>query len=43
MLQSLQINLAKAKAGITSENILNEICQIIHSFYQAKQVTKKST
>ena len=35
-LQSLQIALAPAKSGTTSENLLNEICQIIYSFYQAK-------
>ena len=36
MLQRLQI-----KAGNTSENLLNEIRQIIYSLYQAKEITKK--
>ena len=31
MLQRLSIALAKAKAGNTSENLLNEIRQIIYS------------
>ena len=25
----------------TSENLLNEICQIIYSLYRAKEITKK--
>ena len=41
MLQRLTIALAQAKAGSTSENILNEICQIIYSVYQEKEITKK--
>ena len=35
MLQRLPIVLAQAKAGNTSENLLNEIRQIIHSLHQA--------
>ena len=41
MLQRLQIALAKVKAGNTSENLQNEIRQIIYSLYQAKEITKK--
>ena len=33
MLQSLPIALAQTKAGNTSENLLNEIKQIIYSLY----------
>ena len=41
MLQRLSIALAQVKAGSTSENLLNEIKQIIYSLYQEKEVTKK--
>ena len=41
MLQRLQIVLAQVKAGNTSENLLNEIRQIIYSLYRAKEITKK--
>ena len=41
MLQRLTIAIAQVKTGNTSENLLNEICQIIYSLYQAKQITKK--
>ena len=40
-LQRLPIPLAQVKAGNTSENLLNEIHQIIYSLYQEKEVTKK--
>ena len=36
----LQIALAPVKAGNTSENLLNEICQSIYSLYEAKEITK---
>ena len=36
MLQRLPIALAQLKAGSASENLLNEIRQIIFSLYQAK-------
>ena len=39
MLQWLPIALAKVKAG-NSENLLNEIRQIVYSLYQSKQITK---
>ena len=42
MLQRLPIALAQVKAGNTSENLLNEIRQVIYSLYQAKEITKKS-
>ena len=41
MLQRLPIALAQVTAGNTSENLLNEIREIIYSLYQAKEVTKK--
>ena len=41
MLQRLTIALAQVKAGNTSENLLNEIRQIIYSLHQAKEITKK--
>ena len=40
-LQRLPIALAQVRAGNTSENLLNEIRQIIYSPYQAKEITKK--
>ena len=40
MLQRLQTALVQVKAGNTSENILNEICQIKYSLHQAKEITK---
>ena len=41
MLQRLFIVLAQVKAGNNSENLLNEIRQIIYSLYQSKEITKK--
>ena len=41
MLQRLPIALAQVKASNNSENLLNEIRQIIYSLYQSKQITKK--
>ena len=41
MLQGLPIALAQINAGNTSENLLNEIRQIIYFLYQAKEITKK--
>ena len=41
MLQRLLIALAQVKAGCTSENLLNEIRQIICSLYRAKEITKR--
>ena len=42
MLQWLLIGLEQVKAGNTSENLLNEIRQIIYSLYWAKEITKKA-
>ena len=42
MLQRLPIALAQVKAGNNSENLLNEIRQIVYSLYQSKGITKKS-
>ena len=41
MLQRLPIALAQVKAGDISENLVNEIRQIIYSLYREKEVTKK--
>ena len=41
MLQRLPIAFAEVKAGNTSENLLNEIRQIIYSWYQAKKKSLK--
>ena len=40
--QRLPIAIAQVKAGNTSENLLNEMRQIIYSLYRAKEVTKKA-
>ena len=41
MLQRLPIALAQVKAGNNSEDLLNEIRQIVYSLYQAKEITRK--
>ena len=41
MVQRLPIALAQVKAGNNSEGLLNEIRQIVYSFYQLKEITKK--
>ena len=41
MLQRLPIALVQVKAGKNSQNLLNEIRQIIYSLYQSKEITKK--
>ena len=41
MLQGLSIALAQVKAGNNSDNLLNEIRQIVYSLYQSKEITKK--
>ena len=41
MLQRLPITLAQVKAGNNSENLLNEIRQIVYSLYQSKEITEK--
>ena len=41
MRRRLPMSLAQVKAGNTSENLLNEIRQIVYSLYQAKEITKK--
>ena len=41
MLQRLSIALAQVKFGNTSENLLNEMRQILYSLYRAKEITKK--
>ena len=41
MPQRLPIALAQVKEGNKSENLLNEMRQIIYSLYRAKEITKK--
>ena len=41
MIQRLPLALAQVKAGTTSENLLNEIPQIIYCLHQANKITKK--
>ena len=41
MIQRLSIALAQVKAGNNSENLINEIRQIVYSLYQSKKITKK--
>ena len=41
IIQRLPIALAQIKAGNNSENLLNEIRQIVYSLYQSKEITKK--
>ena len=41
MLQRLLIALGQVKAGNTSENLLNQIRQIIYSLYQVKKKITK--
>ena len=41
MFQILPIALAQVKAGNNSENLLNEIGQIVYYLYQSKEITKK--
>ena len=41
MLQRLPIALAQVKAGNNSQNLLNEMRQIVYSLYQSKVITKK--
>ena len=40
MLQTLTIALVQLKTDDTSENLLNEVRQIIHPLYRAKEITK---
>ena len=41
MFQRLPIALARIKSGNTSENLLNEIRQIVYSLCQVNEITKK--
>ena len=41
LLQRLPIALAQVKAGNNSEDLLNEIWQIVYFLYQSKEITKK--
>ena len=39
MLQRLPIALVQVKSGNTSENLLNQIRQVIYALYRAKELT----
>ena len=41
MFQRLPIAFAQVKAGNTSKNLLNEICQVIYSLHRSTEITKK--
>ena len=41
MFQRLIVALAQVKAGYTSINLLNEICKIIYTLYEVKEITKE--
>ena len=41
MLERLATALTQIKAGDNSENLLNEMRQIVYSLYQSKEITKK--
>ena len=41
MIQRLPIAFAQVKAGNNSQNLLNEIRQIVYSLCQSKEITKK--
>ena len=41
MPQRFPISVVQVKAGNNSENLLNEIRQIVYSLYQSKEITKK--
>ena len=41
MFQRIPIALAQVKAGNNSENLLNEIRQIVYFLHQSKEITKK--
>ena len=42
MLQRLPIALAQVKACNTSENLLNEVRQVMYYLYREKEITKKA-
>ena len=41
MLQKLPTAFAQVNSGNTSENLLNEISQVIYSLHRAQEITKK--
>ena len=41
MLQRVSIPLAQVKAGNNSEDLLNEIRQIVYALYQSKEIIRK--
>ena len=43
LLLRLPIGLAQVKAGNNSENLLNEVRQIVYSLHKSKEITKKYT
>ena len=43
MIQRSPIAFAQVKAGNNSENLLNEIRQIVYSLHQSREINKKDT
>ena len=41
MFRRLTVAIAQVKTDNNSENLLNEIRQIVYSLYQSKEITKK--
>ena len=41
MLQRFPIAFSQVKAGNTHKNVLNKICHVTYSLYQAKEITQK--
>ena len=41
MLQRLPVSLVQVKADNNSENLLNEIRQMVYFLYKSKEITKK--
>ena len=41
MIHRLPIALAQVEAGNNSENLLNELRQIVYHLYQSREITKK--
>ena len=41
MLQRLPVALSEVRAGNSSKNVLNKICQMIYSLYWKKKQTKR--
>ena len=42
MLRTLPITLAQLKAGNNSQNLINEIRQLLHSLYRSKKINQNN-